>query len=55
MVKVIEKVTVHSDLQTFTVESAITQKIKGAIAPRFVRLAQPWLKYETVNKVKPKA
>jgi hypothetical protein len=55
MVKVIEKVKVRSDLQTFTVESAITQDVKGAIAPRFVRLAQPWLKYETITQVKPKA
>jgi hypothetical protein len=55
MVKVLEKVKVQSDLQTFTVESAITQEVKGAIAPRFVRLAQPWLKYETVKQVKPKA
>lgn len=48
MVKSLSKNKIESNLETITIEPDNKDKVHGAVAPRFVRLSDPWLQYKPV-------
>lgn len=42
MVKSLSKNKLETNLETITIESEVKTAVRGVIAPRFVRLSDPW-------------